>query len=656
MTPLVVNMATFATQHVLDAVVLAAGAVIAVAWPRVVPFAALLGIGFQSSLTHTMSSDAELLVGLVAGLVIVRAQRRDWRLPVPGAVGWLLLALNVLVVVSLLVHLHTADAHAIVLGTEYFVSRSLLVAAVVLLAPAAAVPDWLASVGLLAVALGAARVLEAAGVPLRNWLGGAGIVLMGDYADIGSWNTFATLLAAGVGCLTAYALGPGISARRRWMMFGVAAFTAVAMASAQSRTVVGIFAVEAVVLLFYAREARLRVAVGLIVVAYAIGSLSPTFGIQHKPVLVSTEALPDNKVATAESPIQVPTGIVPTPGTPGPTPPPRRQLPAIQPDWRSVLDRNYYALEQTIPADVFARTGNRLVFIGRSGGRPSEVRLVVKFEGRVIARLKPTDISPYYHWVEVPIPDALVPHEGLATVSFQVTGDPDSLSDFFIVAGRNARAPGYEARIWSGTGWLTDDLSSDPGLQQGTLLVFANEQVPDMTPFTPIKTVVVDPSISDRLFLWQTALRIFEHNPIAGTGFYTFGLVKTEYQLPSRVFATYSNAHSNYFELLADLGPAGPLLFALLLLTPVLALLLRSRRRRLDKTEVAASVSLFAFAASSITQTWVADSRVYMTCWAVVLVAGIIVHQKQLAAPETSSRWEAAGGRGRLPGEAGLRT
>lgn len=637
MSPLfIAGLPTFAAQHAPDVAVTLAAAALATALPRAVPSLALLAIGFQSVLTRTFNSDAEVLIGLLAGLLIVRARARDWRMPALGAAGWLLLALNAMVVVSLIAHVRSSDANAIRLATEYFVSRSLLVAAVVLLARPGRPRAWMAAVGLLAVALGAARALEAFGVPVRSTLSGAGIPLLGDYDDPGSWNTYATVLAVGVACLAALGLERGRPRGWAVMLIGGLAFTTMAMASAQSRTAVGIFAVEVVVLLWWAHGLLRRLVVLGIAAAFAVASLSPTFGIQHKPVLVSTEGLPDSqKVATIDVPIKVaPNGHLPTPGSDGATSPPREPLPALQPDWRSVLDRNYYILEQTIPADAFGVTGNRIEFVGRSGGHPSRIRLMVKFEGHEVAEISPTQMSAAYRWVEIPIPDDLVPRGHPGKVSFSVSGDPDSFSNFFVVAGRNAHARGYDARIWSGTAWLTDDLSDDVGLQQGMLLVVANEHVPDMAAFKPNTAPVVDPSISDRLFLWRTAINVFLHNPIAGTGFYTFGLVKTQFQPPAPVFAAYSNTHSNYFELLADIGAAGPVLFGLLLLVPLGALALTRRRRPLTAVEAGLGLSLFAFAASSLTQTWMADSRVYMTCWLLALVACSVVGQGSIAPDE----------------------
>jgi len=234
-------------------------------------------------------------------------------------------------------------------------------------------------------------------------------------------------------------------------------------------------------------------------------------------------------------------------------------------------------------------------------------------------------MSPVYHWEQVPIPDGLVGLGKPVSIGFAATGTVDSSRHYFAIGGIYARSSGYSSRIWTGHSWLQNDLSSDPAIQSGMPLVFLNGSIPPLGYFVAPQGGVIDTSLSDRLVLWRTALIAFIHNPVLGTGFYTFQFVRDQYEpSDSPLFYVYTNAHSNYFELLSDLGVAGPLVFLLILLVPLIEVVRRTIRRSGNQEWMAPALALaiLALLLSSFTQTWIADSRVYITAWFIVLVAG----------------------------------
>lgn len=622
MTALLASLDT----HALDLVLVLAGLAVACAAPLVVPYMAAIAIGIQSTAPHSLTSDGDILCGLVAGLLLGRfcGRRPDLHLRNMALVA--LGCLCVAVLVSYLAHLGTGSAHDIRLASEFIVSRSLLIAVLVVLLgfdrPTTA--RWLRAVGVLALVLATGRLAEGAGLPLAGWLAQAHVVLLGDYGDVGSWNTLAVVLAVGVPS----ALGGAFLSTRSigdYLALSAALLIVLALSTTASRTGAVVVLLTAAALIVATRSRARRIAVGAIVAVFVLGSLNPGLGVLRKPVLVQTAGLADNRVSTELQPTTIPADNT-TPqgpgGPPTPTPPPRAALPPLVPDWRSTLDRTYYRLEDQIPAGSVYPTGNRIEFVARRGGLTGDVRLVLSVNGHEIVHLRPDQLSPYYAWVEVGIPDAVLSSDGANVIEFDVMGQSDSTASFFSVGGVNARADGYVGRLWSGNSWLTQDLSSDPGLQQGTLLVFVNGQIPTLARFEPQRGTVIDPSIGDRFYLWQTALRIFEGNLATGTGFYTFGSVKTQYQPDAAVFESYSNAHSNYLELLADLGLQGMLAFALLLVAPTALLARRLLACPRPWAEVALATGMADFAVSSITQTWVADSRVYLLCWALALLTG----------------------------------
>jgi hypothetical protein len=616
--------------RILDVLVFGLAGVLAYRFPRTAPYLAVFSVGLQSTLTHSLTSEGDALAGLTVGLALTRIRSRHW--PSRRVVSYTLLAL---VALGLLVGLSFAAngrgpyGNEVASGSEYFISRTVLAAAVLILSEQDAdwQHRWVRAIALLALILSAFRIAEIAGLPIRPLTDALGIAMVSEYSRISDANIFAVVAAVGIPFLLAG--GGSDDSRTIWQSWGrwlAAALVTFALASTESRTGVVIMVVVVSSLLFLAKTGRRRMMVLGLALIYAGSSLFPAFSIGNKPVVVSAQPV-TSIVATNEAPIIAPPHLQ-SPGSPQPTPQPipgQPKLPAITPQWRSLLDRTSYVLEATMPPAARGARGSYLVFVVRAASRANQATLRITVNKIVVADLQPSGMSPYYHWEQVPVPDALVDTGKPVTVGFTATGNVDSSNHYFAMGGIYARSSGYSSRIWTGHSWLQNDLSSDPGVQSGLLLVFLNGAVPPLEYFAASPSEVIDTSLSDRLVLWKTALIAFVHNPALGTGFYTFQFVQDKYEPgDSALFFAYTNAHSNYFELLSDLGVAGPILFLLILLVPLWKVARRSmsRANHLEWIAPALGLALIAFLLSSFTQTWIADSRLYITAWFIALIAG----------------------------------
>ena len=616
--------------RILDVVVFGLAGVLAYRFPRTAPYVAVFAVGLQSTLTHSLTSDGDALAGLVVGLAVTRFRSRS--LPSRRVVSYTVLALaalGVLVGLSFAVNVRGPNGSEVALGSEYFISRTLLAGAVVILTEQDArwQHRWVRSIALLTALLSAFRLAEIVGIPLKAMTEALRISVVSEYSSVGDANTFAVLAAIGIPFLLA---GDGLDQSQtmsqnlgRWL---VAALVAFALASTESRTGVVIMVVVVSALLLLAKTGRRRMMVLGLALIYAAASFIPAFAIGNKPVLVTAQSVPPSIVATSEAPIIAPPRSQ-QPGSPRPTPQPQPgqpTLPAIQPQWRSLLDRGSYLLETTVPPSAKTR-GNYLVFVVRAASPVDQVALRITVNGNLVADLQPSGMSTRFHWEQDAVPDGVVEAGKPVSIGFAAAGKLDSYTHYFAVGGIYARSSGYSSRIWTGHSWITNDLSSDPAIQSGMPLVFLNGAVPPLVYFVPPRAEVSDASLSDRLVLWRTALTAFIHNPLLGTGFYTFQFVRDQYEpIDSPLFYPYTNAHSNYFQLLSDLGIAGPVVFLMILLIPLLTVVRRtisnSDRRRWMAPALA--LALMALLLSSLTQTWIADSRVYITAWFIALVAG----------------------------------
>jgi hypothetical protein len=593
----------------------------AVMWrPRLLPYLVVFGTVFQSTLTRTLTSDGDVLLGCVIGILAIRVREQGFRRPVvtPALAAFALF--NAAVLAALAGNLFTGRGHEVMQSSEYFVLRSVLVALAVLLTAGQSRRDWIRAVAAAAFALASLRLLQIAHVPTREAAARAGISLLGDFDDPGSWNVFATLLAVGIGFQLSQ-----LDRARGWIWaagLGAGVVTTVGMATATSRTAAIVLAIVLLVIFMAASAPASRLAILLITSAFIVVSLTPVAALAGKPVIVQTTT-PKSEVAQVDAP---PLVVPPAPGSsgyqvPGPTATPIPP-PAIKPDWRSVLDRDYYRLRQEIHNPAWRSGSNHLLFVARSTSTAHDVDLHVAINNDEVAVLPAEQAGRWFRWFVVGIPERDTGGD-VVDVNFWITGHPNSSENFFLVGGLYANADGYQPGLAvAGGPYRTDDVSADPGRQYGVLMAFVNE-VPAIRYFrAPPASGNLDPSISDRLALWTTALQIFAAHPLFGTGFYTFGDVRQQYEKTPLFFA-YANAHSNYLELLSDTGLVGVLAFAALLLLPALTAF-RGLWGASDRAVRAAlAAGMIGLAVSSLTQTWIADSRLYISAWSLALVAGL---------------------------------
>jgi probable O-glycosylation ligase (exosortase A-associated) len=121
-----------------------------------------------------------------------------------------------------------------------------------------------------------------------------------------------------------------------------------------------------------------------------------------------------------------------------------------------------------------------------------------------------------------------------------------------------------------------------------------------------IETYQDDVSANQRLNSWWLAYQIAKDNPILGGGFRTFSPEIYEAYIPGYVYASKEHdAHSIYFQVLAEHGYPGFVLFVGLILSTVLSLrgLVRSTRNRPDQQWIGdcakmVEVSLVAYGVS----------------------------------------------------------
>jgi len=359
-------------------------------------------------------------------------------------------------------------------------------------------------------------------------------------------------------------------------------------------------------------------------VVFLAVALTPAGPILSKPLVVQASQSAGTAGAPQPAPEASPpaTPAPPTGASPGRVAPPFAEHSVGNVDWRSVLDRPYYRIDQTFRHPGVYDHGNYLALVVRSTAHSGDVALRVAVNGRAIGEVGADRIKPFWDWLVVPIPDGTLTTGQDVTVSFSATGPLDSRTHYVSVGGTNGFAADVVSRAYSHGTFVLNDLSSDPGLQRGLVIAFLNGREPAIARFRPSSQPIVDPSLSDRITLWTSAWRIFLAHPALGAGFYTFGSLHDRYAT-STLFFPYENAHSNFFELLADLGPLGPLLLLLLMATVAVPRLIRAARAGWTAgwLDLALAATVAVMLLSSLTQTWIGDSRVAMFFWLFLLVA-----------------------------------
>ena len=603
---------------------------LALARPRLTPYLVLAGTTFQSRLFH-FNLDVEILVAVTLGLTLRAVLDRRLPKPLPLDIsGLAFVGLNVLILLSLVVNLNSANGPQVWLNTQYFLVHSILLIAIFGLLPEGRDwgAEWAIAIGTVAVVLSALRLLEVAGIPVHSAASVARVSILGDTQDPASWNLYSVFLVAALSLLLVR------SDRWRVVGYGFALVVVVGLASAESRTSLVIFALVIASLFWLARSTSRRVVLAGLAIAFIGASISPLSGIASKPILLPSISGPGARVDTVTTTVVAPGPVVTSPSPPVDDVPKPGPPPNLVPDWRSVLDRSYYRLEQVINAPTINQGGaNYLEILIRAGGHTDRANLEITVNGDLIRSLRESDISEYYSWVVVPLPRQSLNQEPIV-VTFQATGSPDSTTNYFALAGVNAYADGVTSSFWTGSAFTKDDMSSDPGAQRGIILAFLNGDVPTLHRFTPSTGPVLDPSLQDRLTLWRAAAAIFLAHPLLGTGFYTFAFAYVRFTSGAVLFQSYANAHSNYFELLSDLGLFGPLLFGLAISA---AMVTAGRRalRDLNSIHAAFAAALGAFLVSSLTQTWIADSRIYVFAWATLLLVAFTKKHGPIASATT---------------------
>lgn len=99
-------------------------------------------------------------------------------------------------------------------------------------------------------------------------------------------------------------------------------------------------------------------------------------------------------------------------------------------------------------------------------------------------------------------------------------------------------------------------------------------------------------SNSDRIFMWKAAVEMFKSNPLFGVGLGNFYIFYPQYR-SSWADLMNTSAHSNYFQILAELGIIGLISYLITLIVPYWYLL---KTRSLQK--YIREASLFIYCAS----------------------------------------------------------
>src|SRR5215472_1845756 len=607
-------------RHLLDLIVLVGSAIGVACRPRLTPYVVVIAVLLSSTATHAMTTDGLVLAGSAIGLAMHRMVLRDWKVgPLASAPLVLLGALDLLMLGSLLANRDTPQASLAAQATVYILSRTILIATVLVLSPQNRTSqlDWLLAGSVGTALLGLVRGMEIAGAPLQKIIGDPlAIEFLGDLGQPGTWNLYAAVMIVG-GLLALSAAELSDRRGRILALRGMALFLFAMAGTSESRTalVVGLLALGGLAII--ADQWRRRALLGCFALALGLAAILPGVSVLNKPVLAPTQAV------EAAVPVTAPITPPPASGEQSTVPQVFRPPAGLTSTWRVLLDHSDYRFDQTFERPNLLPRGNYLTLLARAASTSSDVHLRVAVNGMVAAKLTAPTLRTYYTWIQIPVPDRAISDGGVVTISLSAEGDLDSQRRYVAVAGINATAPNIRAQAFVAGRPVEGNLSADPGILRGMVLLFLNGEVPTLRPLPSTEASTLDQSISDRLSLWRTAWHFFLRHPLLGTGFYTFGTV--ERQDPSGVlFTAYANAHSDYVELLADLGALGPVVLFALLTGTIIAVLgwppTGLGPERSWRSSLAWAVGVMLLTAMS--QTWLADTRSAMFFWIVLLVAG----------------------------------
>src|SRR5262245_5146258 len=607
-------------RHLLDLVVLVGVAIGVGGRPRLTPYAVVIAVLLSSTSTHAMTTDGLVLAGSAIGLATHRVVLRDWKVgPLTSAPLVLLGALDLLMLASLLANRDTPQASLAAQGTVYILSRTILIATVLVLSPQNRMSrvDWLLACAVGTTLLGVVRGLEIAGAPLQKIIGDPlAIQFLGDLGQPGTWNLYAAVMI--VGGLLAFSAAEMFDGRGPILALrGMALFLFAMAGTSESRTALVAIVLALGGLAIVADEWRRRALLGCFGLAFVLAAILPGVSVLNKPMVVPTKAV------EAAVPVTAPITPPAASGEQSPILQVFRPPAGLTATWRVLLDHSDYRFDQIFEQPNLLPHGNYLTLLARAASSSSDMHLRVAVNGIVAAELTAPTLRTYYTWIQVPVPDRAISGGGAVTISLSAQGDLDSQRRYVAVAGINATAPNVRAQAFVAGHPVEGNLSADPGIHRGMVLLFLNGEVPTLRPLPATQASALDQSISDRLSLWRSAWHFFLRHPVLGTGFYTFGTV--ERQDPSGVlFTAYANAHSDYVELLADLGALGPIVFFTLLTVAIMAVLGCAPASLGHERYWGASLAwaVVVLLLTAVSQTLLADTRSAMFFWMVLLVVG----------------------------------
>jgi O-antigen ligase len=160
-------------------------------------------------------------------------------------------------------------------------------------------------------------------------------------------------------------------------------------------------------------------------------------------------------------------------------------------------------------------------------------------------------------------------------------------------------------------------------------------------PARMLATMPFDVSLGARRQAWSATLALWKSFPITGTGLGTFRDAFTLEQ-PASLSGTWWHAHSGPLELLATIGPAGPLLVTAGLIALVLRLIAVLRRGRRSEDRAAGLAALGALAATGVHEWFDFGLTLPANALTLAVLAGAASSARLAAA--------AAGGRGPTSG------
>jgi len=131
-------------------------------------------------------------------------------------------------------------------------------------------------------------------------------------------------------------------------------------------------------------------------------------------------------------------------------------------------------------------------------------------------------------------------------------------------------------------------------------------------------------STQERFYMWQSALAIAVDRPVFGAGWGNFTPAHTDYKMLGDTWAPACNAHSNYFNTLAETGWIGFGIFLLLTIeSMMIAWRIARTRNRTDICKLGYGLfgSMLTISIASISQTSLVDAEVAMVLF---LLLGVL--------------------------------